>query len=117
MNQVKGGDSMATTLGNLSKMLWELKQTERQLNESNSQLQAKVIENEENLVFTMEACTELYEMLLCSAVNYSYESEGVEKMSSAMVNIYVNLVKRGVKTLNDVPNNLREEVEKALNEE
>ncbi len=33
-----------------------------------------------------------------------------------MARIYANLIRRGLKTLDDVPQNLREEVEKLLNE-
>lgn len=33
-----------------------------------------------------------------------------------MAKIYANLIKKGFKTIDDVPKNLREEVEKILNE-
>lgn len=33
-----------------------------------------------------------------------------------MARIYANLIRRGLKTLDDVPQNLREEVKKLLNE-
>lgn len=36
-------------------------------------------------------------------------------MSSAMVKVYANLVKRGMKKLEDVPEKLRAEVEAELN--
>lgn len=36
-------------------------------------------------------------------------------MTSAMVKVYVNLVKRGLKTLDEVPEKLRAEVEEELN--
>ena len=35
-------------------------------------------------------------------------------MASAMVKVYANLVKRGLKTLDDVPEKLRAEVEEEL---
>ena len=38
----------------------------------------------------------------------------VVKMASAMVKVYVNLVKRGLKTLEEVPERLRAEVEAEL---
>lgn len=100
----------------LSQTLYELRCKSEQLEQKNQALEAKVAENEENLVFAMMACTELYEMMLTvSDVNvYNYGKDMVVKMASAMVNVYVNLVKRGLKTLDEVPERLRAEVEAEL---
>ena len=100
----------------LSQTLYELRCKSEQLEQKNQALEAKVAENEENLVFAMMACTELYEMLLSvSDVNvYNYGKDMVVKMASAMVKVYVNLVKRGLKTLDEVPERLRAEVEAEL---
>ena len=100
----------------LSQTLYELRCKSEQLEQKNQSLEAKVAENEENLVFAMMACTELYEMLLSvSEVNvYDYGKDVVVKMASAMVKVYVNLVKRGLKTLDEVPERLRAEVEAEL---
>ena len=100
----------------LSQTLYELRCKSEQLEQKNQALEAKVAENEENLVFAMMACTELYEMLLSvSEVNvYNYGKDVVVKMASAMVKVYVNLVKRGLKTLDEVPERLRAEVEAEL---
>ena len=100
----------------LSQTLYELRCKSEQLEQKNQVLEAKVEENEENLVFAMMACTELYEMLLSvSEVNvYNYGKDVVVKMASAMVKVYVNLVKRGLKTLEEVPERLRAEVEAEL---
>ena len=100
----------------LSQTLYELRCKSDQLEQKNQALEAKVAENEENLVFAMMACTELYEMLLSvSEVNvYDYGKDMVVKMASAMVKVYVNLVKRGLKTLGEVPERLRAEVEAEL---
>ena len=100
----------------LSQTLYELRKKSEQLEQKNQALEAKVAENEENLVFAMMACTELYEMLLSvSEVNvYNYGKDVVVKMASAMVKVYVNLVKRGLKTLEEVPERLRAEVEAEL---
>ena len=100
----------------LSQTLYELRCKSERLEQSNKELEAKVAENEENLVFAMMACTELYEMLLSvSEVNvYDYGKDMVVKMASAMVKVYVNLVKRGLKTLDEVPERLRAEVEAEL---
>ena len=100
----------------LSQTLYELRCKSEQLEQKNQMLEAKVAENEENLVFAMMACTELYEMMLSvSEVDvYNYGKDGVVKMASAMVKVYVNLVKRGLKTLDEVPDRLRAEVEAEL---
>ena len=100
----------------LSQTLYELRQKSERLEQKNQALEAKVAENEENLVFAMMACTELYEMMLTvSEVDvYNYGKDMVVKMASAMVNVYVNLVKRGLKTLEEVPERLRAEVEAEL---
>lgn len=100
----------------LSQTLYELRKKSEQLEQNNQALEAKVAENEENLVFAMMACTELYEMMLSvSEVNvYNYGKDMVVKMASAMVKVYVNLVKRGLKTLDEVPEKLRAEVEAEL---
>ena len=100
----------------LSQTLYELRKKSEQLEQNNQALEAKVAENEENLVFAMMACTELYEMMLTvSEVDvYNYGKDMVVKMASAMVKVYVNLVKRGLKTLDEVPERLRAEVEAEL---
>ena len=100
----------------LSQTLYELRCKSERLEQKNQALEAKVAENEENLVFAMMACTELYEMMLSvSEVNvYNYGKDVVVKMASAMVKVYVNLVKRGLKTLDEVPERLRAEVEAEL---
>ena len=100
----------------LSQTLYELRCKSEQLEQKNQALEAKVAENEENLVFAMMACTELYEMMLTvSEVDvYDYGKDMVVKMASAMVKVYVNLVKRGLKTLEEVPERLRADVEAEL---
>ena len=107
---------MKNNLITLSQTLYELRCKSEQLEQNNQVLEAKVAENEENLIFAMMACTELYEMMLSvSEVNvYNYGKDMVVKMASAMVKVYVNLVKRGLKTLEEVPERLRAEVEAEL---
>lgn len=105
---------MNTSLVNLSKILYELKQKNAYIENNNVKLEIKVAENEENIVFAMMACAELYEMLISFTNVYDYGKEGITKMASAMVKVYVNLVKRGLKTLDDVPEKLRAEVEEEL---
>ena len=98
----------------LSQTLYELRCKSEQLEQKNQALEAKAAENEENLVFAMMACTELYEMLLVGVDIYDYGKDGVIKMANAMVKVYVNLLKRGLKTLDEVPEKLRAEVEAEL---
>ena len=54
-------------------------------------------------------------LLSVSEVNvYNDGKDMVMKMASAIVKVYVNLVKRGLKTLEEVPERLRAEVEAEL---
>ena len=99
---------------NIANKYYELKMKADELAGNNSELEKRVEENEENLTSTMMACTELYEMLLVGVETYNYGKDGVVKMASAMVKVYVNLVKRGLKTLDEVPERLRAEVEAEL---
>ena len=105
---------MNTSLANLSKILYELKRKNAYIEDNNIKLEEKVAENEENIVFAMMACAELYEMLISFTNVYDYGKDGVARMASAMVKVYTNLVKRGLKTLEDVPEKLRAEVEEEL---
>lgn len=98
----------------LSQTLYELRRKSEQLEQNNQALEAKVAENEENLVFAMMACTELYETLSGDVNVYNYGKDVVVKMASAMVKVYANLVKRGLKTLDEVPEKLRAEVKAEL---
>ena len=102
------------TLVNLAKRLYELQSEANRLEQNNQVLEIRLQENEENIVFAMMACTELYEMLLSVAEVNEYGKDGVVKMASAMVKVYVNLIKRGLKTLDEVPEKLRAEVEAEL---
>lgn len=114
-NYYKGVSILNTSLVNLSKILYELKQRNAYIENNNVKLEEKITENEENIVFAMMACTELYEMLISFTNVYDYGKDGVARMASAMVKVYTNLVKRGLKTLEDVPEKIRAEVEEELN--
>ena len=103
---------MDNYLINLSRKLYELKCKSESIQANNVELEQRITENEENIVFAMMACTELYEMLVEVATYSEGGEDGIVKMTSAMVKIYVNLVKRGLKTLDEVPEKLRAEVEK-----
>lgn len=106
---------MNTSLVILSKILYELKHKNAYIENNNVKLEEKIAENEENIIFAMMACAELYEMLISFTNVYDYGKDGVARMASAMVKVYVNLIKRGLKTLDDVPEKIRAEVEEELN--
>ena len=106
---------MNTSLIKLSKILYELKQKNAYIENNNIKLEEKITENEENIIFAMMACAELYEMLITFTSEYDYGKDGIARMASAMVKVYTNLIKRGLKTLEDVPEKLRAEVKEELN--
>ena len=100
---------------NLSRQLYEMKVTSENLVSKNKELEEKVSINEELIVMTMLSCTELYEMVLSNDENVStYELEEIEIFSSNMVTIYANLIKRELKTLEDVPLHIKSEGEEVL---
>ena len=105
---------MENMLIQLSKALYQIKQENQRIQQNNLMLETKIAENETNLILSMNACVELYEMLLIVVDQYNYGKDTVTKMASAMVKVYVNLVKRGLKTLEEVPERLRAEVEAEL---
>ena len=98
----------------LSKVLYQIKQENQRIQQNNLILETKIAENETNLILSMNACVELSEMLLIVVDQYNYGKDTVTKMASAMAKVYVNLVKRGLKTLEEVPERLRAEVEAEL---
>ena len=99
----------------LSQTLYELRCKSEQIKQNDQVMEAKVAKNEEDLIVAMMACTELYEMLLGDTNVYNYGKDVIVKMASAMVKVYANLVRRGLKTLEEVPERLRTEVEAELN--
>lgn len=102
------------TLVNLAKQLYVMQSKYLQLEQKNDILETQLQENEDNIVFAMLACTELYEMMINVANEVNYGKGRVATMSSAMVKVYINLIKRGLKTLDEVPEKLRAEVEAEL---
>lgn len=98
----------------LSQKLYKLQCESRNLQWENKTLEEKLQENEENIISAMLVCTELYGLLLIGVETYHYAEGGVVEVSNAMINIYVKLVKRGLKSLDDIPEVIREEVEAAL---
>ena len=107
---------MENMLIQLSKALYQIKQENQRIQQNNLMLETKIAENETNLILSMNACVELYEMLLIVVDQYNYGKDTVAKMASAMANIYYNLIKRGLKTLDDVPEKVKSEVKELLKE-
>ena len=106
---------MKNNLITLSQTLYELRCKSEQLKQNDQAMKDKIAENEGDLIVAMMACTELYEMLLSDVNVYNYGKDVIVKMASAMVKVYANLVRRGLKTLDEVPERLRTEVEAELN--
>lgn len=103
------------SLINLSKILYKLKQENESLKNKNDELNERMIINEENIISTMLACSELYEMILdVEEINIYGLKDTVRNMSNAMIQIYVKLIQRGLKTIDDVPVRLRDAVESEL---
>lgn len=102
------------TLVNLAKQLYVMQSKYLELEQKNDILETQLQENEDNIIFAMLACTELYEMMINVTIEVNYGKGRVATMSSAMVKVYTNLIKRGLKTLDEVPEKLRAEVEAEL---
>ena len=72
-----------------------------------------------NIITTMMACAELYEMLLASVETYNIEEgkDTVVKFANGMINVYVVLIKKGLKTIDDVPEKLKQQVIEEIEKE
>lgn len=100
---------------NLAQELYKLKQENESLKNKNDELNEHMIINEENIISTMLACSELYEMILdVEEINIYGLKDTVRNMSNAMIQIYVKLIQKGLKTIDDVPVRLRDAVESEL---
>lgn len=99
---------------NLGQELFQLKQENEALKANNVALEQRLVDNEDNVVSTMEACCELYEMLLlASPATLNNEAKEVK---STMVAVYATLILKGKKRLSQVPAALRPQVEVMLKE-
>lgn len=110
---------MDNKLINMSRLLYQLKQKNNELENKNKELENRMEENEENIILTMIACSELYEILLSAVDTYDFEGgkDTLIKFSNGMINVYVTLIKRGLKTLDDVPEKLKQQVQEELEKE
>ena len=103
----------------INNQLYQLKQKNIEMENKNQELQNRMTENEENIITTMMACAELYEMLLASVETYNIEGgkDTVVKFANGMINVYVVLIKKGLKTIEDVPEKLKQQVIEELEKE
>ena len=110
---------MNDDLININKQLHQLKQKNIEMENKNEELQNRMTENEENIITTMMACAELYEMLLVSVETYNFEGgkDTVVKFANGMINVYAILIKKGLKTIDDVPERLKPQVIEELEKE
>lgn len=105
---------------NLSKRLYEYKKNQDKLNENNKVLEQKVDVNDENILVTMNSLCEIFEMVIetNNMSTFGLKDTVIKKMTqtSSMAKIYCSLIIRGIKTIDDVPEQLRTEVEEMLDE-
>ena len=99
---------------NLAQELYKLKQENANLKANNEVLEQRLADNDENVVATMEACCELYEMLLMATPMALDLDEDVKEVKTAMVTVYATLILKGRKRLSQVPVALRPQVEAML---
>lgn len=109
---------MDNALINLSRRLYEFKQENNKLNKNNTTLNGKVEVNEVDIITNLEALTEVYELVL-GLINSGVEPlsqlmKATREMVSPMAKVYASLIERGIKTINDVPENLKAQVEYIL---
>lgn len=101
---------MDKSLINLSKRLYEYKKMQNELNQEHNRLNDRVTVNEEEVNNLMMGLVEIYELVLGDAVMS-------KKISSAIPKVYAALIKKGLKTIEDVPESVRSEVESLLEDE
>lgn len=103
----------------MNNTMHQLKQKNIEIENKNEELQNRMVENEENIVATMMACSELYEMLLTAVDTYDLEGgkDTVVKFANGMINVYITLIKKGLKTIDDVPEKLKQQVIEELEKE
>ena len=101
---------------NLNRQLYELKQANAELVANNQALEQRLVDNEENVLITMESLVEVYEMIMMATMALDDEEPIQEEVNVRMVMVYVTLILKGRKHLSDVPAALRPQVEAMLKE-
>lgn len=103
------------TLSALLKEISRLKQVNGELAHNNEQLKSKLEENEQIMLEAMLSVTELYEAMLASTpLLLSDEEEVVVPISDVMIRVYVTLILKGRKTLDEIPSVIRPMIEDKL---
>lgn len=101
-------------LSTLSKEVANLKNENGELKQKNEELELKVLANEELAICAMIATTELFEMALAMSEQEVALKAEKNKGGSTMVEVYVTLILKGKKTLEQVPAVIRPQVEAML---
>lgn len=103
---------------NLSRHLYELKKKSQTLTNNNARMVDKLDITESNIINTMLGLCEIYEMCLSfqTVSLCSIDDEMVGLSNSNIPIVYATLIKNNAKTIDEVPNNLKSEVEKILTE-
>ena len=103
------------TLSALLKEISRLKQVNGELAHNNKQLKSKLEENEQIMLEAMLSVTEIYEAMLASTpLLLADEEEVVVPISDVMVQVYVTLILKGRKTLDEIPSVIRPMIEDKL---
>ena len=103
------------TLSALLKEISRLKQVNGELAHNNEQLKSKLEENEQIMLEAMLSVTELYEAMLASTpLLLAEEEEVVVPISDVMIQVYVTLILKGRKTLDEIPSVIRPMIEDKL---
>ena len=103
------------TLSALLKEISRLKQVNGELAHNNEQLKSKLKENEQIMLEAMLSVTEIYEAMLASQpLLLADEEEVVVPISDVMIRVYVTLILKGRKTLDEIPSVIRPMIEDKL---
>ena len=90
----------------------------RHLQEENQELKESQLRQDNEIIESMLASTELFEMVLSMTTQtLDLGLDNINKKNiggSNMIQVYVTLILKGVKTIEDVPVMIREEVQKQL---
>ena len=103
------------TLSALLKEISRLKQVNGELEYNNEQLKSKLEENEQIMLEAMLSVTEIYEAMLASRpLLLADEEEVVVPISDVMIQVYVTLILKNKKTLDEIPSVIRPMIEDKL---
>ena len=105
------------TLSALFKEISRLKQVNGELAYNNEQLKSKLEENEQIMLEAMLSVTEIYETMLASQPPLlADEEEVVVPISDVMIQVYVTLILKNKKTLDEIPSVIRSQIEAKMQE-